>query len=189
MSRRDGVIKAPPGRRVMSMDESKFDYNYVPEHLKERKKNWRSLSVGERMELVSELSLAAWEKLGVVYDPSKPTDKTIRRGGTEEGLKFGNAAQVKRAPLAELKRGVVVRLKSGGPLMTVVDTAGGSLEDGQIRCQWFFRDALHSGVFHRDCLAPAGISESFGERLERLRKRSNEFNAQQDERSKDISQD
>ncbi len=63
----------------MSVDESKFDYDYVPEHLKERKKNWRSLSVGERMELVSELSLAAWEKIGVVYDPSKPTDKTIRR--------------------------------------------------------------------------------------------------------------
>jgi hypothetical protein len=51
----------------------------VPEHLKERVKNWRSLSVGERMELTSELSLAAWEKIGVVYDPSKPMDKTIRR--------------------------------------------------------------------------------------------------------------
>jgi hypothetical protein len=31
------------------------------------------------MELTSELSLAAWEKIGVVYDPTKPTDKTIRR--------------------------------------------------------------------------------------------------------------
>jgi hypothetical protein len=64
---------------MSEVDESKFDYNYVPEHLRERKKNWRSLSVGERMELVSELSLAAWEKLGVVYDPNKPVDKTIRR--------------------------------------------------------------------------------------------------------------
>ncbi|MGA3333242.1 MAG: hypothetical protein ABSC62_03660 [Terracidiphilus sp.] len=63
----------------MSVDESKFDYNYVPEHLKEKVKNCASLSVGERMELVSELSLAAWEKLGVVYDPNKPVDKTIRR--------------------------------------------------------------------------------------------------------------
>jgi hypothetical protein len=63
----------------MSVDESKFDYNYVPEHLKERKKNWRSLSVAERMDLTTELSLAAWEKLGVVYDPNKPVDKTIRR--------------------------------------------------------------------------------------------------------------
>jgi hypothetical protein len=60
-------------------DESRFPYGYVPEHLKERVKNWRSLSVGERLELTSELSLAAWEKIGVVYDPTKPTDKTIRR--------------------------------------------------------------------------------------------------------------
>jgi hypothetical protein len=63
----------------MGVDESKFDYNYVPEHLKERKKNWRSLSAAERMGLITELSLAAWEKLGVVYDPSKPAHRTIRR--------------------------------------------------------------------------------------------------------------
>jgi hypothetical protein len=31
------------------------------------------------MELTWELSRAAWEKLGVVYDPTKPMDKTIRR--------------------------------------------------------------------------------------------------------------
>lgn len=64
---------------MAEIDESKFPYGYVPEHLKERVKNWRSLSVGERMGLTRELSLAAWEKIGVVYDPSKPTDKTIRR--------------------------------------------------------------------------------------------------------------
>ena len=69
---------------AMSVDESKFPYGYVPEYLKERVKNWRSLSVGERMGLVSELSLAAWEKIGVVYDPSKPVDKTIRRFRREE---------------------------------------------------------------------------------------------------------
>jgi len=69
----------------MGVDESKFDYNYVPEHLKERKKNWRSLSAAERMGLITELSLAAWEKLGVFYDPSKPTDKTIRRFRRPEG--------------------------------------------------------------------------------------------------------
>jgi hypothetical protein len=61
------------------IDESKFDRSYVPDHLKEKVKSWRSLSPGERMTLVSELSLAAWEKIGVVYDPSKPMDKTIRR--------------------------------------------------------------------------------------------------------------
>jgi hypothetical protein len=64
---------------AMSVDESKFDYNYVPEHLKEEVKNWHSLSVGERVGLTCELSLATWEKLGVVYDPTKPMDKTIRR--------------------------------------------------------------------------------------------------------------
>ena len=61
------------------MDESKFPYDYVPEHLKERVKNWRSLSVGERIELTHELSIAAWAKIGVVHDPSKPMDKTIRK--------------------------------------------------------------------------------------------------------------
>jgi len=60
------------------VDESKFDYSYVPEHLKERVRNWRSLSFGERFKLTRELSLAAWEKLGVVYAPYKPMDKTIR---------------------------------------------------------------------------------------------------------------
>ncbi len=63
----------------MEIDESQFGYKYVPEHLKERVRNWRELSGSERMELTWELSVAAWEKLGVVYDPSKPMDKTIRR--------------------------------------------------------------------------------------------------------------
>jgi hypothetical protein len=63
----------------MSVDESKFDYTYVPEPLAEKVRNWRSLSFSERMNLTSELSLAAWAKIGVVRDPSKPMDKTIRR--------------------------------------------------------------------------------------------------------------
>jgi hypothetical protein len=64
---------------MSEVDESKFPCGYVPEHLKERVKNWRSLTIGERMELTWELSLAAWKKIGVVYDPTKPMDKTIRR--------------------------------------------------------------------------------------------------------------
>lgn len=64
---------------MSEVDESKFPYGYVPEHLKERVKNWRSLTVGERLILTSVLSEAAWAKIGVVRDPSKPTDKTIRR--------------------------------------------------------------------------------------------------------------
>ena len=61
------------------MDESKFDYTYVPEHLKEKVSNWRNLSFSERFELTYELSVAAWAKIGVVRDPSKPTDKMLRR--------------------------------------------------------------------------------------------------------------
>ena len=63
----------------MSVDESKFDYNYLPEHLKERVKNCASLSVGERLALSFELSEAGWAKIGVVRDPNKPRDKTIQR--------------------------------------------------------------------------------------------------------------
>jgi hypothetical protein len=61
------------------MDEANFDRTYVPEHLAEKVRNWRNLSVGERLDLTSELSAAAWAKIGVVRDPSKPMDKTIRR--------------------------------------------------------------------------------------------------------------
>jgi hypothetical protein len=68
-----GVNDAP------EIDESKFPYGYVPPYLEEQVRNWRSLSVGERLLLVHELSLAAWAKIGVVCDPNKPMDKTIRR--------------------------------------------------------------------------------------------------------------
>lgn len=64
---------------MSEVDESKFDYTYVPEHLKDRVKNWRNLSVGERLILTNEMSVAAWAKMGVVHDPKKPMDKTIRR--------------------------------------------------------------------------------------------------------------
>ena len=90
--------------------------------------------------------------------------------------------------MAEFKLGDVVRLNSGGPPMTVEDTDGGSSEEGKIRCEWFLRDRLHHEVFHRDCLTLVGISEYFEERLERLRKQSDEFNAQQGNESKDLSQ-
>jgi hypothetical protein len=61
------------------MDETDFDCSYVPEHLAERVRDWRNLSVGERLELTDELSVAAWAKIGVVRDPSKPTDERIQR--------------------------------------------------------------------------------------------------------------
>lgn len=61
------------------MDESNFDRTYVPPHLAEKVRNCRTLSDAERFELTCGLSLAAWAKIGVVYDPNKPADKTIRR--------------------------------------------------------------------------------------------------------------
>jgi hypothetical protein len=64
---------------MSEVDESKFDYDYVPEHLKERVSKWRNLSFGEGFSLTYELSVAAWAKIGVVRDPRKPRDKTIRR--------------------------------------------------------------------------------------------------------------
>lgn len=64
---------------MREIDESKFPYGYVPDHLKKRVKNWRSLTVGERLSLSFELSEAAWAKIGVARDPNKPIDKTIRR--------------------------------------------------------------------------------------------------------------
>jgi hypothetical protein len=63
---------------MSEVDESRFPYGFVPEHLKEKVKNWRSLSVAERMGLTCELSEAARAKIGVVRDPNKPMDKTIR---------------------------------------------------------------------------------------------------------------
>lgn len=70
---------------MSEVDESKFDYSYVPEHLKEKVSNWRNLSFGERFVLTHELSVAAWAKIGVVPDPTKPMDKTIRRVSRSQG--------------------------------------------------------------------------------------------------------
>jgi hypothetical protein len=72
------VSESEQGDRPV-VDESKFDRHYVPDHLKERVANWRGLSVPEKMELVSELSLAAWAKIGVYYDPNRPSNRQIRR--------------------------------------------------------------------------------------------------------------
>ncbi len=46
-----------------------------------------------------------------------------------------------------LKIGDTVRLKSGGPQMTV-----NSIEDNVIKCQWFDGNNLKEGVFHKDQL-------------------------------------
>lgn len=45
--------------------------------------------------------------------------------------------------MEEIKAGDVVRLKSGGPLMT----AGQPREGGQVPCWWFSGDVLHHDNF------------------------------------------
>ena len=64
---------------MTDIDESKFNYTHVPEHLRKRVANWRSISVGVRHSLSFELSEATWAKIGVVRDRNKPMDKTIRK--------------------------------------------------------------------------------------------------------------
>jgi hypothetical protein len=64
---------------MSEVDESKFDYTYVADHLEERVANHKNLSFSERFDLIAELSEAAWAKIGVVRDPNKPMNKTIRR--------------------------------------------------------------------------------------------------------------
>lgn len=61
------------------IDESKFDRSYIAPHLQERVRNWKSLTIGERLSLTSELSVAAWAKIGVVHDPDTPGNRTIRK--------------------------------------------------------------------------------------------------------------
>jgi len=47
--------------------------------------------------------------------------------------------------MAAFKVGDTVRLKSGGPLMTVRNT-------GEIECTWFLKDQLKKGTFPADVL-------------------------------------
>lgn len=51
---------------MSEIDESKFPYGYVPEHLKEKVKNHMNFSMTERLNLIAELSEAAWAMIGVV---------------------------------------------------------------------------------------------------------------------------
>ena len=54
----------------------------------------------------------------------------------------------------ELKRGDVVRLKSGGPIMTV----GKVSSDGEVICAWFnHAEDVKREVFHQDLLE--GVNE------------------------------
>lgn len=53
---------------------------------------------------------------------------------------------------ARFNVGDVVRLKSGGPKMTVDDV----FQEGNMRCQWFAGSKLEYGVFPAASLEPAG---------------------------------
>lgn len=61
------------------MRDIEFDRKSVPEHLKERVRNWRNLSVGDRLVLTHDLSEEAWARIGIIHDPNKRMDTTIRR--------------------------------------------------------------------------------------------------------------
>ena len=54
----------------------------------------------------------------------------------------------------ELKRGDVVRLKSGGPKMTVEDV---SSDGDEVSCAWFNQDAQRGGLFRQEMLE--GVDE------------------------------
>jgi len=56
----------------------------------------------------------------------------------------------------EWKRGDLVQLKSGGPVMTVQEALSG----GNFRCQWFAGKKLESGVFPADSLHAATAAPS-----------------------------
>jgi uncharacterized protein YodC (DUF2158 family) len=50
------------------------------------------------------------------------------------------------------KTGDIVRLKSGGPSMTVEEITG-MLQD-HLECHWFAGDKLNFGIFHLDAVEP-----------------------------------
>jgi uncharacterized protein YodC (DUF2158 family) len=57
--------------------------------------------------------------------------------------------------MANLKVGDLVRLRSGGPVMTVEETEGAPLQAGQIRCQWFAGKRLEREIFPQENLIDA----------------------------------
>ena len=69
-------------------------------------------------------------------------------------------------PEYEFKFGDVVRLISGGPLMTVSSNSSWDTINNQyyIHCQWFFKGELKDSVFPNPCL----IKENFDEENESI---------------------
>jgi uncharacterized protein YodC (DUF2158 family) len=66
--------------------------------------------------------------------------------------------------MAQFKVGDVVRLKSGGPQMTVKEVR----RDGKLACIWFDDKNKHDGgVFVSEMLDPAGQASGASSRVER----------------------
>jgi uncharacterized protein YodC (DUF2158 family) len=55
----------------------------------------------------------------------------------------------------KIKRGDTVRLKSGGPIMTV----GGAGIGGEYECDWFYGEELRHGNFYPEQLEPVEMEE------------------------------
>ncbi len=49
----------------------------------------------------------------------------------------------------EIKKGMVVELKSGSPYMTVSERRA----DDSVVCQWFLEGKLQSGIFNKESLS------------------------------------
>ena len=54
--------------------------------------------------------------------------------------------------------GTKVRLKSGGPYMTVRQ----QMANNQVLCDWFSKEVLNNGTFHQDQLFEVKPDPSFG---------------------------
>lgn len=61
--------------------------------------------------------------------------------------------------MTEFKKGDVVQLKSGGPIMTVYDVSG----NGHIGCEWFDKkDEHHDRTFAAESIEKYDPNDGFG---------------------------
>ena len=61
----------------------------------------------------------------------------------------------------KFKTGDIVRLKSGGPNMTVETLMAGTYKTGNYLCQWFSGTSLKQGYFPHDSLKPVKDDPDF----------------------------
>lgn len=67
-------------------------------------------------------------------------------------------------PIEDLKQGACVKLKSGGPVMTIsgndLESYTGKVMQDTFRCVWFQGTEMKSGSFHRSTLARVSAVET-----------------------------